>query len=134
MRIRNNIGWKKAHGEKQNADAPAAQVFIDEKLPQILEKYDPSDIFNCDEIGLYWRGVPDQDADAPVVVELTDLEILEVTKQAKQARLEEDVDESDEELEPEPPLTELLSSLTNLRKFNQKKCFIFSYPELTSHH
>ena len=46
MRIRNNIGWKKAHGEKQNADAPAAQVFIDEKLPLILEKYDPNDIFN----------------------------------------------------------------------------------------
>ena len=40
------IGWKKAHGEKQNANAPAAQVFIDEKLPLILEKYDPNDIFN----------------------------------------------------------------------------------------
>ena len=24
MGIRNNIGWKKAHREKQNADAPAA--------------------------------------------------------------------------------------------------------------
>ena len=60
MRIRNNIGWKKAHREKQNVDAPAAQVFIDEKLPQILEKYDPDDIFNCNETGLYWRGVPDR--------------------------------------------------------------------------
>ena len=64
--------------------------------------------------------IVDQDADAPVVGELTDLEILEVTKQGKQARLEEDVDESDEELEPEQPLAELLSSLTNLRKFSQK--------------
>ena len=57
MKMRNNISYKTAHGEKQSADAPAAKIFIEEKLPLLLEKYDASNIFNCDETGLYWRGV-----------------------------------------------------------------------------
>ena len=64
--------------------------------------------------------IVDQDVESPVVGELTDAEILEVAQQSKRDRLEEDVNESDEELENEAPLPELLSSLTNLRKFSQK--------------
>ena len=60
MKLRNNIGYKKSRGEKKGSDGPAAKSFIDEKLPQLLEKYDPSDIFNCDETGLYWRGISDR--------------------------------------------------------------------------
>ena len=57
--------------------------------------------------------VVDHDADAPA-------EILESTQQSKKARLEEEIDETEEELDVEPPLVDLLNSLTNLRKFSQK--------------
>ena len=67
-----------------------------------------------------FEDVVDQDADAPVVGELTDAEILEATQQSKKARLENEIDETEEELDVEPPLVDLLNSLTNLRKFSQK--------------
>ena len=60
MKKRNNISYKKAHGEKLSADAPAAKHFIDNDLPKLLERYHPDDIFNCDETGLYWRGISDR--------------------------------------------------------------------------
>ena len=60
MKKRNNISYKKAHGEKLSADAPAAKQFVDDELPKLLEKYHPDDIFNCDETGLYWRGISDR--------------------------------------------------------------------------
>ena len=67
-----------------------------------------------------FEDVVDQDAAAPIVGELTDAEILEATQQSKKARLENEIDETEEELDVEPPLVDLLNSLTNLRKFSQK--------------
>ena len=29
-------------------------------IRQVISKYSPKDIFNCDETGLYWRMIPDQ--------------------------------------------------------------------------
>ena len=57
MKKRNNISYKKAHGEKLSADAPAAKQFVEDDLPKLLERYHPDDVFNCDETGLYWRGI-----------------------------------------------------------------------------
>ena len=49
-----------------------------------------------------FEDVVDQDADAPVVGELTDAEILEATQQSKKARLENEIDETEEELDVQP--------------------------------
>ena len=57
----------------------------------------------------------DQDADASVVGELTDQELI----QASQPSNENDDDESDEE-DVEPPLREILESLTKVRTFSKK--------------
>ena len=59
----------------------------------------------------------DQDADAPIVGELTDAEIIQATQQSKSTELEED--EEDEE-EVEIPLSDVLDSLTKVRTFSQK--------------
>ena len=45
-----------------------------------------------------FQAVVDQDADAPVVRELTDAEILE----AKKTHLEDEIDETEDELDEEP--------------------------------
>ena len=59
--------------------------------------------------------IVDQDADAPVVGELTDQELI----QASQPSNDNDDEESDEE-DVEPPLREILESLTKVRTFSQK--------------
>ena len=38
MKKRNNTSYKKAHGEKLSADAPASKQFVDDELPKLLEK------------------------------------------------------------------------------------------------
>lgn len=52
---RNEIISKKLHGEASSADVPAADNWIKNRLPQILKEYEPKNIFNCDETGLYYR-------------------------------------------------------------------------------
>ena len=56
----------------------------------------------------------DQDADAPIVGELTDAEIIQATQQSKSTQLEEDGEEV------EIPLSDVLESLTKVRTFSQK--------------
>jgi len=56
---RNNIKFKKQHGEKQDADDWGAERWVTEVLPDIIKDYEPQDIFNADETGLYWRAIPD---------------------------------------------------------------------------
>ncbi|XP_070550158.1 tigger transposable element-derived protein 4-like [Ptychodera flava] len=57
---RHNIAYKKEQGEKQNADFPAAQHWRQHIIPAILQAYNKDDIFNADETGLYYRGLPDK--------------------------------------------------------------------------
>ena len=57
---RHNIAYKKEQGEKQNADFPAAQQWKQHIVPAILQAYNRDDIFNADETGLYYRGLPDR--------------------------------------------------------------------------
>ncbi|XP_030050848.1 tigger transposable element-derived protein 4-like [Microcaecilia unicolor] len=56
---RNNITFKKQHGERQDADDSGAENWVVSVLPSILNEYAPRDIFNADETGLYWRAIPD---------------------------------------------------------------------------
>ena len=56
---RNNIKFKKQHGEKQDADDFGAKQWVVEALPAILKDYNAKDIFNDDETGMYWRAIPD---------------------------------------------------------------------------
>ncbi|XP_056008513.1 tigger transposable element-derived protein 6-like [Ostrea edulis] len=56
---RNNIGFKKMHGEKKDADQEAVNHWIDNILPNLLETYSPDNIFNADETGIYYRALPD---------------------------------------------------------------------------
>lgn len=55
---RNNIVFRKLHGEKQNADFDAANYWKTNILPDLLKDYDPHQIFNTDETGLFYRALP----------------------------------------------------------------------------
>ncbi|XP_061175614.1 tigger transposable element-derived protein 6-like [Saccostrea echinata] len=56
---RNNISYKKMHGEKKDANTDAADHWITDVLPQLMKDYEPQDIYNADETGLYYRALPD---------------------------------------------------------------------------
>ena len=56
FKSRHNIKYRRQHGEKQHADENGAAHFLDEKLPTLLKKFAPQDIYNADETGVYWRG------------------------------------------------------------------------------
>ena len=58
-KARHLIKFKHAHGEKSSADAEAAEEWMSTVLPQLLNEYDPEDIYNADETGLYYRATPD---------------------------------------------------------------------------
>lgn len=46
------------HGEKKDADQEASANFLNNVLPGILERYDLEDIDNNDELGLYFKALP----------------------------------------------------------------------------
>ena len=56
---RNNISYKKLQGEKKDADLKSAANWIDNVLPGLLNQYDPADVYNADETGLYFRALPE---------------------------------------------------------------------------
>ena len=58
-KVRHQIKFKHAHGEKSSADVEAAEEWISTVLPQLLQEYEPEDIYNADETGLYYRATPD---------------------------------------------------------------------------
>ena len=57
---RRGIFYRREHGEVRSADQEGAQLWIEETLRQILSVFDPEDVYNADETGLYFRGLPDQ--------------------------------------------------------------------------
>ena len=57
---RYNIVFKKAHGEKAAADNVAAEEWIAERWPELAAEFDPKDIWNADETGLFFRGLSDR--------------------------------------------------------------------------
>ena len=58
-RERNLIVFKRKHGEKQDHDSEAAENWIASVWPKIHERYSASEIYNCDETGLYFRSLPE---------------------------------------------------------------------------
>ncbi|XP_069108937.1 tigger transposable element-derived protein 4-like [Argopecten irradians] len=58
-KTRFNITFKRLHGEKKDADSPAADYWTTNVLPQLLDSYQPADIYNADETGIYYRALPD---------------------------------------------------------------------------
>ena len=58
-KTRNNIVYKRLHGEKKDSDFTGADHWVTNVLPNLLETYQPQDIYNADETGLYYRTLPD---------------------------------------------------------------------------
>ena len=58
-RERQGIVFKRQHGEKQDHDSVAAEHWVSNVWPDIHSKYAASDIYNCDETGLYFRVLPE---------------------------------------------------------------------------
>ena len=58
-RERNLIVFKRKHGEKQDHDSEAAENWITSVWPKIQDDYSPSEIYNCDETGLYFPALPE---------------------------------------------------------------------------
>ena len=52
------IVYKKSHGEKLDADIPAAKEWLSTALVDVFNRYQEQDIFNADETGLLWRAMP----------------------------------------------------------------------------
>uniref|UniRef100_H3A2M1 HTH CENPB-type domain-containing protein n=1 Tax=Latimeria chalumnae TaxID=7897 RepID=H3A2M1_LATCH len=59
FKVRHNIAFKKAHGEKKDANQPAAEHWKRTVLPDLIRRYAPSEIYNCDETGLFFRATPE---------------------------------------------------------------------------
>jgi hypothetical protein len=55
FRSRNDILFQKIHGESASVDKEIASNFMTVKLPQLIKDYSPSDIYNGDEFGLFWK-------------------------------------------------------------------------------
>ena len=55
---RNNIVFRRCHGEKKDADAQSGEDWIRDALPTILQEYDSENVYNCDETGLLYRALP----------------------------------------------------------------------------
>ncbi|KAK9731551.1 CENP-B N-terminal DNA-binding domain [Popillia japonica] len=56
---RNQVSFKKIQGEAKDADITGANKWVREVLPGLLENYNSSSIYNCDETALYYRATPD---------------------------------------------------------------------------
>lgn len=56
---RENIMYCKPVGEQGEADGVAANVWIRDEWPKIIADYSPSQIYNADETGLYYRALPE---------------------------------------------------------------------------
>ena len=61
---RNAILYKRVHGEKKDADEPAAERWITDILSELIRNYKPEDIYNCDETGIYYRAMVEVVLDA----------------------------------------------------------------------
>ena len=58
-KTRHQIKSIRTHGEKSSADFEGAEVWVSTVQPQLLQDYNPENIYNADETGLYFRATPD---------------------------------------------------------------------------
>ena len=55
-----NVKFRSICGENAAVDKDVCDDWKQRKLLPVLHQYDPNDIFNADETGLYWRLLPDK--------------------------------------------------------------------------
>lgn len=56
---RENISYQKTHGEQGDADREGARTWLEREWPSLIAEFQPSDVFNADETGLYYRALPE---------------------------------------------------------------------------
>jgi len=56
---RNAISSRVISGESGDLDINTVSLWM-QSLPTLIAGYDLSNVFNCDETGLFWRGIPDR--------------------------------------------------------------------------
>lgn len=59
FKTRHNLTFANICGESKDVDQQPVDNFR-EKLPEIIAGYDPKDIANCDETGLFFRAIPNK--------------------------------------------------------------------------
>ncbi|CAF3287422.1 unnamed protein product [Rotaria socialis] len=59
FRIRHNISFRVISGESLSVDVTIVDDWV-QRIPKIIDDYDPKDIFNCDETGLFFKFMPDK--------------------------------------------------------------------------
>ena len=59
-KVRHNIKYRSVCGENAAVDRQVCDDWKEKTLLPILERYDPNDVYNADETGLYWRLLPDK--------------------------------------------------------------------------
>ena len=55
-----NIAFRSVSGENASVDKSLCEDWRSCILKPLLSRYDPNDVFNADETGLYWRMLPDK--------------------------------------------------------------------------
>ncbi len=55
---RNRITTKSIYGESESSDKSEAAIFVDQKFPGLIEGYSNEQIYNADETGLNYVGLP----------------------------------------------------------------------------
>ncbi|CAF1258618.1 unnamed protein product [Rotaria sordida] len=59
FRIRHNISFRVISGESLSVDITTVDDWV-QRIPKMIDGYDPKDIFNCDETGLFFKFMPDK--------------------------------------------------------------------------
>lgn len=57
---RHSITFKREHGEKQCTDFESAQKWRERVLVDLVKDYSSDDIYNADETGIFFKGLPDR--------------------------------------------------------------------------
>ena len=57
---RHALKFKREHGEKASADTVAADNFKKFVLPKLLDEYAEDNIYNADETGINFKGLPNR--------------------------------------------------------------------------
>ena len=55
-----SIVFKNVCGESSSVSSDTVDRWVSDSLPKLMEGYDARDVFNADEMGLFWRMLPDK--------------------------------------------------------------------------
>lgn len=59
-KVRHNVAYRSISGENADVNKDVYEVWKQRILQPLLSRYDPNNVFNADETGLYWRLLPDK--------------------------------------------------------------------------